>query len=164
MPNLDAKISAHNISLLRKVPPAPEKLSECRVKPNCPLDEKCFTENVIYQATVESKEGKQTYIGLTGNAFKTRFRNHAAFFRDINKRNVTGLSKYIWSLKDKNIQFSLSWKMMARTCPAYYTLTKQSDAICVHRKSTSFFTNQARERSIREMNTQVHAGTQANTF
>ena len=43
-----------------------------------------------------------TYIGLTGNAIKTRFRNHSASFRDIKKKkkNVTELSKYFWSLKD----------------------------------------------------------------
>lgn len=67
-------LDADNKSLLRKVLPMPEKLCNCRVKPNCPLDEKCLMENIIYQATVESEEGsKETYIGLTGNTFKTRF-------------------------------------------------------------------------------------------
>ena len=132
MPNLDAKISAHNKSLLRKVPPTPEKLCNCRVKSNCPLDEKCLTENVIYQATVESEEGKETYIGLTGNTFKTRFRNHAASFRDINIRNTTELSKYIWCLNYRNIQFSLSWRMMARAS-VYSNKTKRCN-LCTMEK------------------------------
>ena len=61
------------------------------------------TANVFLSPTLVTKE---TYIGITGNAFNTRFRNHAAYFM-LNKRSVTELSKYIWSLNDKNMQFPL---------------------------------------------------------
>ena len=92
-----------------------EHLKRIRVRELCGLFAVCITRlvnkqerinpaltyrnfNLIPKVPKESEEGKETYIGLTGNTFKTRFRNHAASFRDINKRNAMELSKYIWSL------------------------------------------------------------------
>ena len=98
MPNLETKISAHNKSSLVNNFQSHEKSCNCRNKHSCPLSGDCLTQNVVYQATVESAMGKETYIGLTSNQFKTRFRNHTASFRNENKRNATELSKYIWSL------------------------------------------------------------------
>ena len=54
-----------------------------------------------------------TYIGLTENAFKTRYRNHTASFRHTKHRNSTELSKHVWSLKDNNIDYSVSWRIMS---------------------------------------------------
>ena len=42
-----------------------------------------------------------------------RFRNHAASFRNKNKRKTTELSKHMWSLEDTKTEFVLTWKMMA---------------------------------------------------
>ena len=100
MPNLERKIGAHNKSSLANNSQSKEKSCNCRDKHSCPLSGDCLIQNVVYQATVESPMGKETYIGLTANQFKTRFRNHTASFRNENKRNATELSKYIWSLKD----------------------------------------------------------------
>ena len=83
-------------------------------KPVCPLKGECLTTNVSYQATVETSDTKETYIGLTGDRFKTRYNNHTCSFRDNSKKNSTELSKYIWSLKDKNIKYTASWKIMGR--------------------------------------------------
>ena len=66
------------------------------------------------QATVKTSDTKETYIGLTGDRFKTRYNNHTCSFRDNSKRNSTELSKYIWSLKDKNINYTVNWKVMGR--------------------------------------------------
>ena len=96
------------------------------------MNGECLTKNVIYQATVESNKGNETYIGLTGDQFKTRFRNHTASFKDKNKRNATELSKYIWSLKDSKTEFTLSWKIMARA-NAYSNTTKKC-SLCLTEK------------------------------
>ena len=103
MPNLERRIDAHNKSILRERPQQPEKICNCRSKPDCPLKGECLTTNVIYQATVETSDTKETYIGLTADRFKTRYNNHTCSFRDNSKRNSTELSKYIWSPQDKNI-------------------------------------------------------------
>ena len=43
--------------------------------------------------------GKEaTYIGITGNAFKTRLTSHKTTFRHDKYRNETELSKFIWEL------------------------------------------------------------------
>ena len=78
------------------------KTCNCRQKNTCPLDGNCLQSSVIYQATVTRKDNNttETYIGLTENDFKTRYRNHTASFRHAKHRNSTELSKHIWTLKD----------------------------------------------------------------
>ena len=48
MPNLERRIDAHNKSILRERPQQPEKMWNCRSKPDCPLKGECLTTNVIY--------------------------------------------------------------------------------------------------------------------
>ena len=88
------------------------KTCNCRQKNACPLDGNCLQPSVIYQATVTRKENNktETYIGLTENDFKTRYRNHTASFRHAKSRNFTELSKHIWTLKDNNIEHIISSK------------------------------------------------------
>ena len=131
MPNLERKISAHNKSSLANSQ-SQEKSCNCRDKYSCPLSGDCLIQNVVYQATVESPMGKETYIGLTANQFKTRFRNHTASFRNENKRNATELSKHIWSLKDTKTEFTVTWKIMARARP-YSNVTKRCN-LCITEK------------------------------
>jgi len=68
-----------------------------------------------YQATVKrtNKNTSETYIGLTENDFKTRYRNHIASFRHAKQKNSAELSKHIWSLKDCNIDYSISWNIIS---------------------------------------------------
>lgn len=96
-------------------PTQDKKTCNCRQKNTCPLDGNCLQASVIYQATVTRKDNntKQTYIGLTEKDFKTRYRNHTASFRHPKHRNSTELSKYIWTLKDNNIDHSTSWRTLS---------------------------------------------------
>ena len=59
------------------------KTYACRQKNACPLNGNCLQSSLIYQATVTRKENitTETYIGLTENDFKTRYRNRTASFR-----------------------------------------------------------------------------------
>ena len=81
---------------------------------NCPLNGNCLQSSVIYQATVETNDNKpsQTYIGLTENSFKTRFTNHRNSFKDHKKKLSTELSKHVWKLKEANVDFQISWKIL----------------------------------------------------
>ena len=81
------------------------KSCNCRQKNSCPLNGNCLQSSVIYQATVKRNDNNtsETYIGLTENAFKTRYRNHTASFHHTKHRNSTELGKHVWSLKDNNI-------------------------------------------------------------
>ena len=93
------------------------KSCNCRQKNTCPLNGNCLQSSVIYQATVKRNNNNtsETYIGLTESAFKTRYRNHTASFRHTKHRNSrsTELSKHVWSLKDSNIDYSISWRIIS---------------------------------------------------
>ena len=97
MLNIKNIVDAHNKKLLKKPNETTqqEKTCNCRKKEECPLGNKCLTRSVIYQATVETNEGKQTYIGMTDTEFKMRFRNHKQSFEKVKYENQTELSKYV---------------------------------------------------------------------
>ena len=98
---------------------ANNKTCNCRQKNTCPLDGNCLQSSVIYQATVTRKDNNttETYIGLTENDFKTRYRNHTASFRHAKHRNSTELSRHIWTLKDNNIEHFISWRILSSHSP-----------------------------------------------
>ena len=62
---------------------------------------------------------KPAYVGLTENSFKTRHANHEASFNSFDKRNATELSKYVWELKNQNINYTIKWKLLKRAKPYY---------------------------------------------
>ena len=63
-------------------------------------------------------------MGLTATEFKTRWRNHQMSFKHEKKQNDTELSKYLWELKKKNEEFTVSWKILAKA-RAYSNLSKR---------------------------------------
>ena len=85
MPNLGKKISTHNRSVLQQPQAKPTKTCNCRTPSSCPLSGECLTQCIIYQATVKSEEREETYIELTVDQFKSRYRNHTASFRNVAK-------------------------------------------------------------------------------
>ena len=70
----------------------------------------CLKESVVYQATV-------TTVGLTKNSFKKKYTNHKASFSHPNKRHSTELSKHVWNLKDNNIDYTITWKILKQAAP-----------------------------------------------
>ena len=137
MPNVHQIITAHNKTILDKQIKAPEnptKECNCRYKESCPLQGKCLTESVVYQATVTRKDNqqKETYVGLTEGTFKTRYNNHTSSFRNEKHKHSTELSKYIWQLKQSSVEYSIRWKIL-RKCKAYSNKTKRCN-LCLHEK------------------------------
>ena len=117
MPNMKNIINNHNNMIIknnRTNPPTPE--CNCRMQNSCPLNGKCLTTELVYQATVTRNDNQQeeTYIGLTENTFKTRYNGHTGSFRNEEKKNSTTLSQYIWSLKEKKIAFTMKWKIISK--------------------------------------------------
>ena len=64
-------------------------------------------------------------IGLADTAFKERYRNHTRDFKNQHYEKSTKLSKYIWRLKKKGIEYSIRWKVLNHV----EGLTK--NAVCV---------------------------------
>ena len=123
MNNTKQIIDNHNkrilISSKRSIDPTDNTVNNwscnCRQTITCPLNGNCLQSSIIYQGTVKGNDNNatETYIGLTENDFKTRFRNHTSSFRHAKHRNSTELSKYIWTLKDNNIDHTVSWRIIS---------------------------------------------------
>ena len=120
-----------------------EKKCNCQKPSECLMPNNCLAKSVIYQATVKASDKRptQTYVGLTENQFKTRYTNHKASFNNLKKRNSTELSKYIWDLKDNNITYSITWKILKRAKSYSIIVMHQRDAIYASGRNISLFVN-----------------------
>ena len=112
-PNMAQIISGKNQKLLGRK----DNLKTCSCpkdkKPDCPLDQQCFSENIIYQATVsEPNMETKTYIGQTSVTFKARLAVHKQTFNDQHKNGQTALSNYIHSRKNKGFEPKVTWKLI----------------------------------------------------
>ena len=136
MPNMKQIIDGHNKNILKKAAQPQQdtatKTCNCRKVDECPLKGECLLKEVVYQAKVTTKEKTEPYIGLTATEFKTRWRNHQMSFKHENKKNDTELSKYLWQLKEKKKDFTITWKILAKA-RAYTTLTKRCN-LCISEK------------------------------
>ena len=137
IPNMHNLISTHNKSVLVKqtqLQANNEKECNCRNKDSCPLSGKCLTESVVYKATVTRKDTgvEKSYVGHTEGKFKTRNNNHTNSFRNAKHKHATALSKYIWELKESNVDYLLKWNII-RKCKSYSSLTKRCN-LCLHEK------------------------------
>ena len=161
-PNVAQIIAAKNAKILK--PPEPEtRKCNCPRNKECPLDKKCLTEGLIYQATVtEPNAEPRTYIGLCSTDFKARLGVHRQSFRDP-EVNQTSLSNHVHEVKSRNIEPTISWKIIDRgkkyspvtgvcqlcTREAYYILIhpelanlnarSEMFSACRHKKSTLLF-------------------------
>ena len=118
MPNIRQVISKHNGDLMRKnlvQNEAPARMCNCqRGVESCPLNGECLTPGLVYQATVSTNDGEETYTGLTERRFKDRLYEHNHAIRNRNSPHETTLSTHTWKLKDEGTNFKVSWKMIER--------------------------------------------------
>ena len=88
------------------------------------LQGKCRAREIVYQATVETTNDSQTYVGLTQTELKKRLAKHKKDMKSRKYENSTELSKYIWSLKEQNKQYNVTWTILGRV-KAYSSATKR---------------------------------------
>ena len=93
----------------------------------------CRIKSVIYKAVVTAENNTSVYYGASEGEFKTRFNNHTKSFRHRKYENETELSKHIWSLKDREVDYVLSWNVAARASP-YKCGIRRCD-LCLSEKS-----------------------------
>jgi hypothetical protein len=139
-PNIKSTIDGHNKTQLQNTT---ERVASCncRDKNKCPLDGECRRSGIVYQATVQSQElatdGAVTvvtekYVGLTDTEFKKRLANHKQSFTKSNLKYATELSKYVWTLKNRNKEYIINWKILDKA-RAYTNKTKKCN-LCVLEK------------------------------
>ena len=103
--------------------------SECWTTHNknqCPLDNKCLTSSIIYNAQVTTNSAIKNYIGLTEGTFKQRFSQRKATFKHRKYANSTELSKY------NNQDFNIKWTIISRA-RLYNNISKRCD-LCLTEK------------------------------
>ena len=111
-PNMEAVISRRNKMALQQ-PTPPEELCNCGGKV-CPLGGQCLSKNIVYEAKVTQENGTQNfYTGLSSTTFKERLGVHRHSFKKRDD-NQTEFSKFIWALKDKGLNYKVSWRLLAR--------------------------------------------------
>ena len=59
------------------------------------MDDNCFSECLIYKASVSTTTTNKYYYGTGENTFKERFNNHNCSFRNKSREKNTELSKYV---------------------------------------------------------------------
>ena len=108
--NMASIISAHNKKILQ--PKNEEFGCNCRESNECPLDRKCLTPQIVYQADVTNTTNveKKHYLGISFPPFKVRSRNHTRDFKHKRYMNCTELAKYVWRLKEKDIIPRVNYK------------------------------------------------------
>ena len=72
------------------------------------------------------------YYGFAETTFKARYYNHTCTFNNSAKRTKTGLSSYIWKLKDLGLEPSIEWEIHKRAL-AYKCGSKRCD-LCLTEK------------------------------
>ena len=132
MPNMESIITKHNNKILNKKTESHERSCNCRDKANCPMNGNCLKKCLVYKAQVSSIVETKYYLGTAEDTFKTRYNNHKKSFKHRMYEKETELSKYIWSLKDKNINFTIKWNVEARAIP--YTCGSKRCDLCLTEK------------------------------
>ena len=116
LPNLQMTIQLYFTCLLKDPTPTDVKECSCHQRTECPLDKKCLSGYLVYNALVDRLDSNKTkhYYGTCKKNFKEHYNNHRASFRNKNKEKSTELSEYIWELKDNNIQHNLKWRIASK--------------------------------------------------
>ena len=95
MQNMKSVINYHNMNVLNNTADIEEGCN-WRNRNNYPLDGKCLTPNIIYEAQIMSNQPnykQKVYIGTAETDFKHRFNNHTKSFNLEHYENDTELSK-----------------------------------------------------------------------
>ena len=85
--NIKSIISGHSKQILHPKPP--QYGCNCRDKNNSPLDNKCLTLQIVYQAHVtnDTDDTYEYYLGLPETSFKDRYRNYISSFNNEQQKN-----------------------------------------------------------------------------
>ena len=110
------------------------KPCNCRNQADCPLNGECRSLSTVYRAAVEAGGKEHVYYGTSDGEIKERISTHNTSFKHRKYEHDTTLSKFIWSLKDKGVPYSIEWGIAARA-GTYKCGTRRCD-LCLTEKMT----------------------------
>ena len=95
-----------------------------------------FTKHLLVQLLIIYKASVSTttkyYYGTCENTFKERYNNDNCSFRNKSREKKTKLSKYIWELNKKNINYFINWNITMKS--QKYVCGSQKCDLCVFEK------------------------------
>ena len=100
--NIEHITKNHNRKVTQSyIEKSPEASCNCKEKNKCPLEGNCLIKNIVYMATVETETSTSSYVGMTGNSFKTRHYNHIKSKKNKRYKNENELSSIYGNLKKR---------------------------------------------------------------
>ena len=135
LPNIKSIINAHNRKVLYASPTIGRRTCNCINTPQCPLQQRCLSNNVLYQANITPLgENLETnvYYSICETTFKLRYPNHKKSFSHRNRKSDTELSNEFWRIKDNKHNANITWEILGRH-QAYNTRSKRC-SLCLNEK------------------------------
>ena len=135
MPNMKSRINIYYKTVTKAQLSTRGRACNCINKSKCPLNSKCFSNNVLYKenltSTTENYRNK-IYYGISETKFKSRQANHRKSFKNRKYKTDTELSNVMQKLKGQNKNVDISWKILG-IHQSYNTSTKLC-MLCLNKK------------------------------
>ena len=135
MSNMKNIINTHNKKIINPLKDNIARTCNCIRKHQCPLNEKCLTNNVLYQASITTNEENpktKIYYGVCETAFKLRYANHKKTFNNIKYQTDAELSNKYQNIVSANKTSNISWKILG-THKSYNQSSKRC-LLCLNEK------------------------------
>ena len=113
--NIKSIITNQNKTILNESETSNKKKCNCICKQTYPLEGERQTENIIYQASLNSNKlnyDEKYYKSSCETTFKKRFVSHKKSFNKDQYKNETEHSKEVWNLKSTNSNSEIVWKII----------------------------------------------------
>ena len=109
--NMKRILQSHNAKVLNEKETTSEKTCSCpnNRKDTCPLENKCLSSAIVYQATMETSG--HFYVGLCETNFKERYAKHKFDFKSEECAKSTTLAAHVWGT-GQNPDPAIKWKIL----------------------------------------------------
>ena len=132
LPNIKLITNAHNRKTLYPSSTIGRKTCNCINIPQCPLQQKCLSNNILYQANITPiGENSETRVYYE-TKFKLKFENHKKSFNHRNCKSDTELSNEFWKISGKKRSANITWEILGRH--QAYNLTSIRFSLCLNVK------------------------------
>ena len=135
LPNIKSIINTYNRKIIYPSPTIGRRTCNCINISQCPLQQRCLSNNILYQASItplgDNSEIK-VYYGICEITFKLGDANHKKSSSHKNHKSDTELSNKFWRIKDNKPNANITWEILGRH-QAYYTSSKRY-SLCLNEK------------------------------
>ena len=131
IPNINNVIQKYNYKITKNPAPSTTETCNCRRKTDCSMDDYRLFECLIYKAFITATTNNYFY-GSCENTFKERYNNHhKCSFRKKSLEKNTELSKYVWKLKKRVVNYLINWDIATKSQNYVCGLRKCDFCTCV---------------------------------